>query len=48
VFGSMTIALGVGGLLGDALGAAPVLGVFGLVTVAAGIAGLFLPAVREA
>jgi MFS family permease len=48
VFGSMTLALGVGGLLGQQFGAAIVIVVFGLVTVAAGVAGLFLPAVRDA
>ena len=48
VFGSMTVATGVGGLLGEAFGAGPVLGVFGLVTIVAGLAGLFVPAVRDA
>jgi MFS family permease len=48
VFGSMTIAMGLGGILGEAFGAAPVIGLFGLVTVAAGLAGLFVPAVRNA
>jgi len=48
VFGSMTLAMGLGGILGQAFGAAPVIGVFGLVTVAAGLAGLFVPAVRDA
>jgi MFS family permease len=48
VFGSMTIAMGVSGLLATQFGVAPVIGFFGLVTVAAGLAGLFIPAVREA
>ena len=48
VFGAMTLAMGVGGVLGQAFGAAPVIGVFGLLTVAAGLAGLFIPAVRDA
>jgi DHA3 family macrolide efflux protein-like MFS transporter len=48
VFGSMTVAMGVGGVLGEAFGAALVIGVFGLVTMAAGLAGLLVPAVREA
>jgi MFS family permease len=48
VFGSMTLALAVGGFLGQWLGASAVIGVFGLVTVAAGLAGLLLPAVRDA
>ena len=43
VFGSMTLAMGVGGVLGEWFGPGPVLGVFGLVTVAAGLAGLFVP-----
>jgi len=48
VFGSMTLAMAVGGILGQAFGVAPVLGVFGLVTALAGIAGVFVPAVRDA
>ena len=48
VFGSMTIAMAVGGILGEALGAGAVIGIFGLVTVAAGLAGLLVPAVRDA
>lgn len=48
VFGAMTFAMGIGGVLGEWFGAAPVLGVFGLVTVAAGLAGLLVPAVRDA
>ncbi len=48
LIGSMTIAMGVGGILGQMFGAAPVIGVFGLVTVAAGLAGILVPAVREA
>jgi len=48
VFGSMTIAMGLGGILGQVFGAAPIIGLFGLVTVAAGLAGLFVPAVRNA
>lgn len=48
VFGSMTLAMGVGGVLGEAFGAAPVIGVFGLVTLVAGLAGAFVPAVRDA
>ena len=48
VFGSMTVAMGVGGVLGQVFGAAPVIGAFGLVTVLAGLAGLLVPAVREA
>jgi MFS family permease len=48
VYGSMTLALGVGGLLGEQFGAATVIAVSGLVTIAAGVAGLFVPAVRDA
>ena len=48
VFGSMTIAMAAGGVLGSVFGVAPVLGVFGLVTTFAGLAGLFVPAVRDA
>jgi MFS family permease len=48
VFGSMTFAMGIGGVLAEWFGAALVLGVFGLVTVAAGLAGAFVPAVRDA
>jgi MFS transporter, DHA3 family, macrolide efflux protein len=48
VFGSMTLAMAVGGILGDAFGPAPVIAVFGVLTMLAGLAGLFVPAVREA
>jgi len=48
VFGAMTLAMGVGGVLGQAFGAGPVIGIFGIVTVLAGLAGLLVPAVREA
>ena len=43
VFGSMSFAMGVGGVLGEWFGAAPVIGVFGLVTVAAGLVGAARP-----
>ena len=48
VFGSMTLAMGVGGILAEQFGAGPVIGAFGLVTAVAGLAGLFVPAVRDA
>ncbi len=48
VFGSMTIAMLVGSVLGEVLGPAPVLAAFGLVTIAAGLAGMLVPAVRDA
>jgi MFS family permease len=48
VFGAMTLAMGVGGVLGQAFGAGPVIGIFGVVTIVAGLAGLLVPAVRGA
>jgi MFS family permease len=48
VFGSMTIAMGIGGILGEAFGAATVIGAFGVVTLLAGLAGILVPAVRDA
>ncbi|HYK94640.1 MAG TPA: MFS transporter [Candidatus Dormibacteraeota bacterium] len=48
VFGAMTLAMGIGGVLGEWFGAGPVLGVFGLITVAVGLAGVLVPAVRDA
>jgi MFS family permease len=48
VFGAMTIAMAVGGILAEKLGVAPVLGIFGLLTLAAGLAGMLVPAVRDA
>ena len=48
VFGSLTLAMGLSGLLASAVGVAPVLGVFGLVAVGAGLAGLLIPAVKDA
>lgn len=48
VFGSMTIAMALGSVLGEVLGPAPVIATFGLVTAVAGLAGLLVPAVRDA
>ena len=48
VFGSMTIAMALGSVLGEVFGPAPVIAIFGLVTAAAGLAGLLFPAVRDA
>ena len=48
VFGSMTIAMGLGSVLGEVVGPAPVIAAFGLVTAAAGLAGFLVPAVRNA
>jgi hypothetical protein len=45
---AMALAMGLGGILGQQFGAAPVMGFFALVTVVAGLAGLLVPAVREA
>jgi hypothetical protein len=44
----MTLAMGVGGVLGEVFGAAPVISLFGLLTLGAGLAGLFVPALRDA
>jgi MFS family permease len=48
VFGSMTIAMLLGSVLGEVLGPGPVIAGFGLVTMGAGLAGLAVPAVRDA
>ena len=48
VFGSMTLAMGVGGVLGQVVGITPVLAVSGLASILAGLAGLLLPAMRDA
>jgi MFS family permease len=48
VFGSMTIAMGIGGILGEFLGVPVVLAFFGMVTMFAGLAGLLVPAIRDA
>ena len=48
VFGSMTIAMLLGSILGQILGPGPVIAAFGLVTIAAGLAGWLVPAVRDA
>ncbi|HUQ44974.1 MAG TPA: MFS transporter [Candidatus Limnocylindria bacterium] len=48
VFGSMAMAMGLGGVLGELFGAVPVIAISGLVTVAAGLAGVLVPAVRDA
>jgi DHA3 family macrolide efflux protein-like MFS transporter len=48
VFGSMAIAMGVGGLLAQVLPVTTVIAFFGLVTMTAGLAGLLVPAVRDA
>ncbi|MBA3235183.1 MAG: MFS transporter, partial [Chloroflexi bacterium] len=48
VFGSMTIAILFGSVLGEVFGPAPILALSGLITAVAGLAGLFVPAVRDA
>jgi DHA3 family macrolide efflux protein-like MFS transporter len=48
VGGTMTLAMGLGGLLGEFFPAALVLSAFGVVTMAAGLVGLFVRAIREA
>ena len=48
VFGSMTIAMAVGGVFGELLGSAAVFAIFGIVTVVAGLAGLLSRPLREA
>jgi MFS family permease len=48
VFGSMTIAMALGAVLGQVFGPTVVIATFGLVTAAAGLAGLLVPAVRNA
>ena len=48
VFGPMTIAMGLGAILAEAIGVVPVLAFFGIVSMLAGLAGLFVPAIRDA
>ncbi len=48
VGGSLALAMGVSGILGELFGPALVIGAFGLVTVAAGLIGALVPAVRDA
>ena len=48
VFGAMTLAIGLGGVLAEVVGVTTVIAAFGLVTASAGLAGWFVPAVREA
>jgi MFS family permease len=48
VFGGMSIAMGVGGLLMGPLGAGPVIAIGGVMSMAAGLGGLLVRAVREA
>ncbi|HEX2755983.1 MAG TPA: MFS transporter, partial [Candidatus Limnocylindrales bacterium] len=48
VFGSMTMAMAIGGVLGQVVGIVPVLVVSGIASILAGLAGLLLPAMRDA
>ena len=48
VFGSMTAAMAIGGVLGQVVGIAPVLVVSGVASILAGLAGLLVPAMRDA
>jgi DHA3 family macrolide efflux protein-like MFS transporter len=48
VFGAMTLAMGVGGLLSVLFPVTAVIATFGLVTLLAGLGGLFVPALRDA
>jgi len=48
VFGSMTLAMGVGGLFAQVIGVVPVLAISGLISIAAGLAGLLVPEMRDA
>jgi MFS family permease len=48
VFGSMTLAMAVAGLLATVTGPAAVMTILGTVTIVAGLAGLLVPAARDA
>jgi hypothetical protein len=48
VFGSITLGLGAGAVLGELVGVTVVIAFFGIVTMLAGLAGLFVPAIRDA
>lgn len=48
VFGSMTVAMGLGPVLGELIGVTTVMAFFGLVTMVTGLAGFFVPTIREA
>ena len=48
VFGSMTLAMAVGGLVAEAIGIVPVLLISGVITIVAGLAGLLVPEMRDA
>jgi len=48
VFGAMTLAMGVGGILGELIGIQTTFLLFGVITLLAGLGGLLVREVREA
>jgi len=48
VFGAMTLAAAVAGVMGELFGPGPVIGLFGVITVGAGLGALLVPALRDA
>ncbi len=48
VYGSLTLAMAIGGVIGQVVGIAPVLVFSGIMTVLAGLAGLLVPDMRDA
>ncbi len=48
VFGAMTLAMGISGILAESISAGIVIAAFGLLTVLGGVIGALLPAVRDA
>jgi MFS family permease len=48
VFGSMTLAMGVAGILAESIPVGPVIAAFGALTLLGGLIGALLPAVRDA
>jgi hypothetical protein len=44
----MTMAMAIGGVLGQVIGIAPVLALSGVASIVAGLAGLLVPAMRDA
>jgi hypothetical protein len=47
VFGSMTLAMGVAGIIAESVPAGLVIAGFGAITLLGGVIGAFLPAVRD-
>ena len=48
VFGAMTVAAALAGVMGELFGPGPVIALFGVITVGAGLGALFVPALRDA